>query len=402
MAHSAKASGQCIAIVNGEIYTSRVVIRRGVVVIRDGRIDTIEQGSGTSRRPKGALVVDARGMIVAPGFIDLHIHGAGGGDTSDCSVESLRKMSSALVRFGTTSYLPTVYPAGKSEMVRRVSTIRRAMEMAPQGAEILGVNLEGPFLNPREKGALREKSLRLPSMEELCGLIDASNDNIRLMSIAPELPGAVELIRECRRRTIRVAVGHSDASHEEMVIAINAGINHVTHVFNALRGTRQREPGVMGTVLTNHEITVELIADMHHVHPVVINLLLLAKPADKICLITDALRIAGLRGKRFTADGRTVTVEDGVAKLSDGTIAGSVLTLNRAVRNMVATERVPLENALKMAGMIPAKVLGIDHRKGNILPGSDADIVVMDRNFDVQMTMVRGEIVHRKRKAKSG
>jgi len=393
------ASEQCIAIVNGEIYTSRVVIRRGVVVVRNGRIETIEEGSAGRRLTRGAVVVDARGMIVAPGFIDLHIHGAGGGDTSDCSLKSIRKMCSTLVRFGTTAFLPTVYPAGESEMLRRVSTIRRAMEQAPKGAEILGVHLEGPFLNPRERGALREGALRLPSMEVLDRLIHASGDNIRLLSIAPELRGATEVIRECRRRGIRVAVGHSDASHEQMVRAINAGVNHVTHVFNALRRTHHRDPGVMGTVLTNSEVTVELIADMHHVHPVVINLLLLAKPPDKICLVTDALRIAGLRGRRFIADGREVTVEGGVARLPDGTIAGSVLTLNRAVRNMVATGRVPLENALKMAGIIPARVLGVDHRKGNILPGSDADIVVMDRDCHVHMTMVKGRIGHRKRKS---
>lgn len=400
MAYSGKASGRCIAIVNGEVYTSRIVIRRGVVVVRDGKIETVETGSGSARLLRGALVVDARGMIVAPGFIDLHIHGTGGGDTSDCKVESIRKMSSTLVRFGTTSFLPTIYPARQLEMVRRVSTVRRAMEMTPEGAEILGVHLEGPFLNPRRKGALREKDLRFPSVEEFFGLLEASNNTIRLISVAPELPGAVGLIRECRSRGIRVAVGHSDASHEEMSVGINAGINHVTHVFNALRRTHHRDPGVMGTVLTNPEITVELIADMHHVHPVVVNLLLLAKPADKICLITDSLRIAGLRGKRFTADGRKVTVADGVAKLSDGTIAGSVLTLNRAVRNMAATGMVPLEKALKMASIIPARVLGVNHRKGNILPGSDADIVVMDRNFNVQMTMVGGKIVHRKRKSR--
>ena len=388
-----------IAIVNGEIYTSRMMIRRGVVVVQDGKIEAVEVSSPSAGLLKGALVVDAGGMIVAPGFVDLHIHGAGGGDTSDCKVESIRKMASTLVRFGTTSFLPTIYPASESGMIRRVATVRRAAEAPRKGAEILGVHLEGPFLNPRRKGALRAKDLRPVSLEELHNFIEASNDGIRLISVAPEIPGAIELIRECRNRGIRTAVGHSDASHEEMSVGINAGINHVTHVFNALRRTHHRDPGVMGTVLTNPEITVELIADMHHVHPVVVKLLLLAKPADKICLITDALRIAGLRGKRFIADGRKVTVADGVAKLPDGTIAGSVLTLNRAVGNMVATGMVPLEDALKMASVIPAKVLGVNHRKGNILPGSDADIVILGRDFHVQMTMVGGKIVHQKRKS---
>ncbi|MCD6405071.1 MAG: N-acetylglucosamine-6-phosphate deacetylase [Planctomycetes bacterium] len=399
-----------IVIAGGTLYTSRMRLEGGSLVVDGRRIRNVLAAGEESAREKGCRVIDATGCIVASGFIDIHVHGGGGGDTSQRDPDAVCLMSRTHARFGTTAMLPTIYPGPLNEMIGAIDAVEEAMKERPLGApgprrgdggvtglgaRILGINMEGPFLNPAQCGALKPEHLMEPSEDVLLELIAASDSTIRLMSIAPELPGAIRLIKACRDRGIRTAVGHSDASHEEMILGINAGINHVTHVFNALRRTHHRDPGVMGTILINDEITVELIADFYHVHPAVVVLLIKVKPNDKIALITDALTLTGLDGDTFQADGREVKIIDSVARLADGTIAGSVLTMNRAVRNMVSTERVPVGDALRMASLVPAKILGIEHSKGTLTPGSDADIVIMDDDFNVKLTMVEGEIIYR-------
>jgi len=384
-----------IRITNGTVYTGRMRLERGEVVVSGSHIVDVLPESEKHPPLPGEEVIDATGHVVAPGFIDVHVHGGGGGDTSERDPEAVSRMSMAHARFGTTSMLPTVYPAPWPEMIGAIDAIEEAMKEWPQGARILGINMEGPFLNPSKCGALKPECLMMPTEDALTRLVAASDNTIRMITIAPELPGAVGVIKACRERNIRTAVGHSNASYEEMILGINAGINHVTHVFNAMRRTHHRDPGVMGTILINDEITTELICDFYHVHPAMVVLLIKVKPNDKITLVTDALTITGLDGTTFEADGRQVKVIDGLARLADGTIAGSILTMNKAVKNMVSTGLVPLEDALKMATLVPAKVLGIQHNKGTLLPSSDADIVVMDEDFNVKLTMVEGRIVHR-------
>jgi len=386
---------QTTIITGGTVYTSRMRLEGGSLVIRGRYIRDVLAKGESAPAEADAEVIDASGRVVAPGFIDVHVHGGGGGDTSERDPEAISLMSKAHARFGTTLMLPTVYPGPWNEMIGAIDAVEEAMKEWPLGAKIHGINMEGPFLNPRKSGALRAEYLLEPDENALLQLIAASDNTIRLITIAPEMPGAIPVIKLCRERNIRTAVGHSHASHEEMILGINAGINHVTHVFNGLRRTHHRDPGVMGTILINDEITVELIADFFHVHPAVVVLLIKVKPNDKIALITDSLKITGLPGDEFEADGRLVRVRDGLVYLEDGTIAGSVLTMNRAVANMVSTGLVPLEDALKMASLVPAKILGIQHHKGTLTPGSDADVVVMDEDFNVKLTMVEGEIVHR-------
>jgi N-acetylglucosamine-6-phosphate deacetylase len=333
-------------------------------------------------------------MLVMPGLVDIHVHGAGGADTTDGTREALAKMVGTVARFGTTSLCPTLYPAPPDEMDRQIGAVRDFMRDPAPGARVLGMNLEGPFLSPAKHGALDPSYMQEPSKRALERLLEAADGNVSLMSVAPELPGALEVIRRLRELGIRSAIGHSDANHQETIAGINAGANHVTHVYNALRRVHHRDPGVMGTVLTNDELTCEVIADLHHLHPIVIKLVATVKPIDKLVLVTDAIRYAGLAKKKFTAGGKTVEVVEGVPRLADGTIAGSILTLNRGIANMVETQPVTVDQAVAMATIIPAKVIGVNHRRGNLLPGSYADVAVLDRDFNCRLTMVEGRIVH--------
>ncbi|MFH0965126.1 MAG: N-acetylglucosamine-6-phosphate deacetylase [Planctomycetota bacterium] len=387
-----------VVISGGAVYTTRIVLPTGYVLVRDGRIEDVCPGDPPPALKKTAQVIDARGLLVTPGLIDLHIHGSGGGDVADADPESILRISKILPRFGVTGFLASVYPAPKRKMLAQIRAVRDAAASAPAGARILGVHLEGPYLNPVQKGALNPRSFRAPDLDEMAAFIAEAPGLIRLMTIAPELPGAIEMIKFCREQNIRTAVGHSDASHEEMLAAIAAGLSHVTHAFNALRRSHHRDPGVMGTVLTVDEVSLELIADFVHLHPKIVELLLITKPLDRLVLVSDAVRIAGLPGRRFLWDGTPIRVIKGVPRRPDGAIAGSILTLNRAVANVTSTSRATLEEAIKMASLIPARCIHLEADLGCLVHDKDADIALFDPQMNCRLTMVSRRIVHDSRR----
>jgi N-acetylglucosamine-6-phosphate deacetylase len=338
----------------------------------------------------GVELIDVKGAYIAPGFIDTHIHGCGGYGTEDADPSAILEMSRLLVRDGVTAFNPTLYPDEPERLVRAVAAAAGAMGKE-QGARIMGLHLEGPFLSPARMGAQRPETLRgvdIPLMERLW---KASGGHIVNMTVAPELKGMRELALYCIKKGIVLQAGHTDAHYEHMVEGMQAGILHSTHLFNAMSALDHRNPNAVGAVLIHPEMSCEIIADGFHVHRDLFRLLLRDKPVDKIVLVTDALKPTGQRRGPFFANGEEVVFQDGVFhRKADGVIAGSALTMIRGVQNLVSYG-FSLEEAVRTASSNPAQVMRYTH-KGSIIPGQDADLVVFDRQFTVVAALVGGLI----------
>ena len=382
-----------ITVKNGTVYTPQEVIEKGLVVIEGTQIVAVAQESDTEVLA-GATIIDATGKIVVPGFIDLHIHGCGGSDVMDRDEDALASISKALARYGTTGYLPTILSAPKEELLACVTRIAQAMAKGVEGAQILGIHLEGPFINPKEAGMQNPDYMRPPSWSELQSLIEGSQDNIRMVTIAPELPGAGKVIAKIKDHKMVASVGHSNATYTKALKSIRHGLTYATHTFNAMRGFHHREPGVAGVVLLHDDITCELIPDGVHVHPVAMKLLVELKGPERVVLITDAMRGAGMGNGAYELGSQRVLVSGGVCMLPDETLAGSVLTMDKAIGNMVTFCRVPLREAFRMASLNPARSIGLEGRKGSLEAGKDADLVVMDESLNVKLTIARGQVVY--------
>ena len=380
-------------IKGGRLVTPFGLLQDGVVVVRNGRIAFVGNENGATRSPN-ASVLDASGKIVSPGFIDTQIVGARGFDAGAGSPEAVREVARFCSETGTTSLLVAV---GTSPFKKLVQVLRGVADVIRKGtdtAEVLGIHLEGPYLSPAKKGAHNPKYIRLPSISELNVILRESANNVILATVAPEVQGAISLIRELKRRGVVVSIGHSNATYEETLAGIRAGISHATHVFNGMRELHHREPGVLGAVLSCDNMTASLIADGIHVHPAAMKVLVKAKGTDKIVLITDSV-VAGLRNGTYKLAGQDVVLSDGVCTLKSGrSLAGSSLSMNKAVRNMIELVGVPIQDALAMATINPAKAIGIDKRKGSIDIGKDADIIVIDEKINVYATLVKGKAVH--------
>lgn len=343
-----------------------------------------------------AEVIDAGGRYVSPGFIDLHIHGYLGEDASDGSAEGIRKMARGIAANGVTSFFPTTMTV-ESGHLERVFDLFRALrqesrEASWTGAEILGVNAEGPFINPRKKGAQAEEHILPPSE----AFIRKNADIIRLFTLAPEMPGGMKSIRGLTRDTdVLVSIGHTGATYDQAMEAIEAGAGHVTHLFNAMTPLNHREPGVVGAALGTG-VSVELIADTFHVHPALFSWLAKVK-GEQLILVTDCTRAGGLPDGEYTLGGQPIFVRGIECRLADGTIAGSVLKMNEAVRNLWRHTALPLHEIVNMASLYPARRTGMRH-KGSLEQGRDADIVLFSSDLEIDTTIIRGR-VHFKRDA---
>jgi len=363
------------------------------VLVEDGRIADVfsEKRLAQKRFPAGAAVYDAQGAYIAPGFIDTHIHGFAGYGTEDMSVDAVMAMSDRLGAYGVTSFCPTIYPMELGDMERSIEACVGAMGRET-GAKVMGVHLEGPFVSMARLGVQRPEFVRPVDLEVMERLFKAGRGHITNMTVAPELKGMRELALYCLSRGIVLQAGHTDATYENMMEGMQAGILHSTHFFNAMSRLHHRDPGAVGAILINPELSCEIIADGRHVHPDLIRLLLRDKPQSKVVLVTDALKPTEQERCPLYANGEEVVMEDGVFhRKSDGVIAGSCLTMIAGVRNLVDWG-VAVEAAVEMAASNPARIVGLGKR-GLLVPGYEADLVVFGKDFSVLASMVGGRFI---------
>ncbi|HHY32043.1 MAG TPA: N-acetylglucosamine-6-phosphate deacetylase [Firmicutes bacterium] len=381
---------------NADILTPRGIMVSGFLVIQDGRITKVgSHGESRHWSTAGHEVLDASGLTVVPGFVDIHAHGGGGHDVLEGTYEAVSAMCRAHARHGTTSIFPTTMAAPFSELVDAVHAVADAVRRGTGGAEALGVHLEGPWVNPDSRGAQALEAIRPPDVRELDKLIEESGGLVRITTVAPELEGASDFIRAAVGRGVRVSLGHSLASFDEAMLAVRSGATHVTHAFNAMRGLHHRNPGMAGAMLACDELTTEAILDGFHLHPAAATILYRCKGADRLALVTDATMAAGMPEGEYELGGQRVVYKGGAVRLPDGGLAGSALTLDRAVKRAMADLGVTLAQAVAMASSVPARIAGVHDRKGSIEEGKDADLVLMDEAGEVRATIVRGAVVYR-------
>ncbi|HUL14746.1 MAG TPA: N-acetylglucosamine-6-phosphate deacetylase [Terriglobales bacterium] len=379
----------------GRALTPSGEIADAGVLFRDGVIEAVEKREGITL-PAGAEELKVPGSTAIPGFIDVHIHGAGGYDVMEGSPAALAGVARKVSEFGTTSFVATTVTAGLDDTCRAVEGIaqyitRQHAEDAAKG-EILGIHFEGPFLSKERRGVHPPELLRLPSAEVLNRFLKSAAGNARILTIAPELMGAMPCIEAARDAGMVVSMGHTDATYEQARAAIAHGAHHATHVYNAMRPFTHRDPGVIGAVLTSPDVTAELIADGVHVDEVAMKILVQAKGAERVILISDGISATGMPDGKYMLGGLEVSVTGGVCRNAEGKLAGSTLTLDRALRNIVALG-VPLSNAVHMLTLNPATLLGIEFKKGALRSGADADIVLLDEGLQISRVWTRG-IVH--------
>jgi N-acetylglucosamine-6-phosphate deacetylase len=382
------------------IYASRILtpqdeILDGVILVEETRIAAIGHRDEV-HVPPGSLDYVATGLTVVPGFVDIHIHGAGGHDVMEENARALDKITSTVARYGTTSMLATTVTASPEETCKSLEGIahyirnHEKQEESPRlAAEILGIHLEGPFISKVRRGVHPTESIARPSLELLETFFKAADGLVRILTLAPEIPGATEMIQAAVAAGVVAAMGHTDANYDQARAAIRAGVRHAVHTFNAMRPFTHRDPGVLAAIMTDVDITAEIIADGVHVAGPAIQVLLGAKGFDTVILVSDGIAATGMADGTYRLGTTEAIVENGVARNSEGKLAGSTLTLDRALRNIVALG-VPIVDAIRMATVLPARRLGLAGKKGILAVGADADLVVLTPELQVAGVMTRG------------
>lgn len=384
---------QRLLIYNARLFTPRQPGRVGWLLAEDGRIHSIGFGEVPQFSATDPMQrIDAVGKLLLPGFIDLHVHGAVGHEVMDASAAGLEEMARFYASHGVTSFLATTWTASREAIRKALELVEEMQGPIPEGATLLGVHLEGPYLNPARCGAQDVRQIRRADREEALEFLESGV--IRLLALAPEYDENLWLLDECVKRGITVSAAHTAASYEQMQRAATHGVTQTTHTFNAMQGLSHREPGTVGAALTIPQISCELIADNVHVHPAVQKILLDVKSPSGVILITDAIRAAGLPAGEYMLDDRAVNIQDGAVRLPDGTLAGSILTMERALQNLCVATGRPLEELWVTSSLNAARAIGISSHKGSLEVGKDADLVLLDDSFNVQLTVAQGEVLY--------
>ncbi|EQH93092.1 N-acetylglucosamine-6-phosphate deacetylase [Clostridioides difficile DA00310] len=372
-------------LINGKIILKNQILENKVLVFDEKIIDIADSV------PKDCEVIDADGKYISPGLIDIHIHGNMGKDTMDSTDESIETISKSIMRHGVTSFLPTTMTMDKEHVYDALEVIKKAQNRKLEGAQVLGAHLEGPFINENYKGAQNEKFIINSKYE----FIKEYKDVIKVITYAPEKDIDFDFTREIKRCTdIVLSIGHSNANYDQAKEAINLGVTNVTHMFNAMTGLNHRDPGVVGAALTTN-VYSELIADTIHINKDLFQFILNNKGKERLILITDSIEAGGLEDGYYSLGGQKVIVKGNEARLENGALAGSLLSLNKMVFNFLDNTNLKVNEAINLASLNPATSLGINDKKGSLEIGKDADIAVFDENLDCKMTLCLGEVVYK-------
>lgn len=391
-----EGNGQLIR--NIKVYGENRVIERGFIHVKNGKIVAVgEESEWNERELQNAKEIRLRGgAICIPGFIDVHIHGAAGADVMDATPDALNRMARSLPAEGTTSFLATTMTQENEAIESALKNAAAFKEGQPDAgaSEMLGIHLEGPFISLEKAGAQPVQHIKDPEITLFEKWQRASLGNIRIVTVAPESKGALTFIRHLVAKDVVASIGHSNASYEEAEAGVKAGATHITHLFNGMSGVHHREPGVAGAALLLNELTAELIVDGFHSRPEMVDLAFRMKSDEGLILITDAMRAKCLKSGTYDLGGQNVIVKDGQARLENESLAGSVLKMNEAFRNMVHFSGCSVAQAVQMTATNPSKQLKIADEKGSIAAGKDADLVILDDSYHVVMTICRGEVAY--------
>lgn len=375
------------AILPDEAIADSLVLLDGDKIAYAGHFDE-------GRIPSGARLVDASGAYVIPGLIDTHVHGTHGDDVMNCGPEGLRRISQRFCSYATTAWLPSTISARHVELVQAIRDCVEGQKLSTDGAEIVGIHVEGPYINLKRKGAQPEEGIRDADFAEVAELLAAAEGQIRVVTLAPERPGGLDLIRRLVENDIIASMGHSDATYEQALEGIAAGATHATHLFNAMPPIHHRDPGLITACLNEPEVIAEVVTDGVHLNPQIVRLALRAKGRDGAAIITDAFSATGLTEGIHVLGPHKVIVKGNVCVLENGTIAGSILTMDQAVGNAVKFAGVSVVDAVRMASLVPARISGCVDRKGSLEAGKDADVALLGPDFHCRATWVRGRQVY--------
>ena len=386
---------QQLLIENARLFTPDQAELTGWLLVESGLIRAMGFGNTPDFSHETSLhSLDAQGNMLLPGFIDLHVHGAMGHEVMDASSSGLEEMARFYASHGVTSFLATTWTAGRPSIMKALGLVKQMQGQIRGGATLLGAHLEGPYLNPTRCGAQDVNLIRRAEKEEALEFLETGV--IRLLALAPEFDENLWLIEECVRRGITVSAAHTTANYEQMQRAAKHGISHLTHCFNAMQGLGHRELGTLGAAMSLPQISCELIADNIHVHPAAQKILVAVKNPSGVILVTDAIRATGLPAGDYMLDDRSIHIQNGAVRLPDGTLAGSVLTMERALQNVCSATGRALAEVWIMSSLNAARAIGVSSHKGSLEVGKDADLVLLDESFNVNLTVVKGEIVFSK------